>query len=251
MVLAFTEEFCEMLKKTNQFDELEIRILRALLKLDKSKTYKVTAAFIAKEAGLSVTNAYKYLYALQEKGLIESSEEKNKVFWLAHSTNPFPRLFSMATNDYLAKKRLFFDLEKAYEKFVTPTEVWGNEQVYEKYEGNFVQKAALLFDLAKKEVFITTNKFFDDVILLDAIGRAVERGTKIKIISEELHPDMVNKLKKIGIEMRLAKAWPYLIVVDGKHGLSIDGADRGFFFLNKPTDYKNKFEDMWEKADKL
>ena len=89
------------------------------------------------------------------------------------------------------------------------------------------------------------------MILLEAVKRAVERGVKIKIIAEELHPERVEKLGKIAIEMRLGKAWPYVIVVDGKHGMSLDGADRGIFFLNHNSDYKNRFEDMWDKAEKL
>ena len=248
---SYVEDFCEMLRGSGQFDELEIRILRALVKLDKSRNYKVTASLIAKEAGLSVTNAYKYLYALQEKGLVESSENKNKIFWLAHSTNPFPRLFSKVTQDYFKKKKLFSDLESMYSKFIDQTEVWGNEKIYERYDGDYTQKAALLFDIARKEIFITTNRFFDDLILLEAVKRAVERGVKIKIIAEELHPERVEKLGKIAIEMRLGKAWPYVIVVDGKHGMSLDGADRGIFFLNHNSDYKNRFEDMWDKAEKL
>ncbi|MEM5781809.1 MAG: helix-turn-helix domain-containing protein, partial [Candidatus Aenigmatarchaeota archaeon] len=100
-------EFCSLLKESKQFDDLEIRIIRAMLMLTNRDVIKADANLIAKEAGISVTNAYKYLYSLQRKGLIESGQDKNKVFWLARSANPFPRIMSYVSKDYLRLKELF------------------------------------------------------------------------------------------------------------------------------------------------
>ena len=61
-------EFCSLLKDSKQFDDLEVRILRAMLILTNRDVIKIDAAKIAQEAGMSVTNAYKYLYSLQKKG---------------------------------------------------------------------------------------------------------------------------------------------------------------------------------------
>jgi sugar-specific transcriptional regulator TrmB len=243
-------EFCTLLKESNQFDDLEIRILRAMLMLTNRDVIKIDASKIAQEAGMSVTNAYKYLYSLQKKGLIESGQEKNKVFWLARSTNPFPRIMSNISKGYIRLKDLFGKLEGTYGEFLDARgkTIWAGEKTYEQYEGDFAGKAALLFDIAKEEIMITTDKFYDDIVLLEAIKRAVERGIKIRIIATELHPETLTKLRKIGIDMRLGRALPYLIVADGQHGMTVDENEKGIWFLNCKTDYAQKFEEFWSKA---
>ena len=75
------EEFCNLLKQTKEFDDVEVKMIRAMLNLENRDMAKFTAATIAKELNMSVTNAYKYLYSLQQKGIIESMAGKNKVFW--------------------------------------------------------------------------------------------------------------------------------------------------------------------------
>jgi sugar-specific transcriptional regulator TrmB len=243
-------EFCSMLKDSKQFDDLEIRVVRAMLMLASRDQIKVDASKIASEAGMSVTNAYKYLYSLQKKGIVESGQDKNKVFWIARSANPFPRILSYVSKDYIRLKELFSTLEKQYNEFLElrGRTIWLGEKAYEQYEGGFIDKASHLFDLASEEILITTNKFYDDIVLLEAIKRAVERGIKIRIIAVEIHPETLKKLKKINIEMRLGRALPYLIVVDGKHGMTADENEKGIWFLNCKTDYKDKFEEFWNKA---
>ncbi len=250
-MIITADDFCSLLKKSAQFDDLEIKILRAMLELWQRKQLKATASTIAREAKISVTNAYKYLYTLQNKGLIESSENKNKIFWLARSTNPFPRLFSYIGKDYLAKKKLFGQLEELYGKFLPLDKVWGGEKFYEHYSKGFSSKAALLFDVAREEILITTTKFFDDFILLDALKRAITRGVKIRAVAEQIHPDLTKKLREINVDLRLGYAWPYMIVVDGVHGLSVDNEQKGIFFFNYKTDYKERFEKMWSEAEKI
>ena len=243
-------EFCSLLRESKQFDDIEIRIVRAMLMLANRDQIKVNANIIAKESNLSVTNAYKYLYSLQKKGLVESGEDKNKVFWLTRSINPFPRIMSYVSKDYIRLKDLLSKLETQYNEFLElrGRAIWQGEKAYEQYEGDFVNRASLLFDIANDEILITTHKFYDDIVLLESIKRAVQRGIKIKVIADELHPTMLQNLRKIGIEMRLGRALPYLIVVDGKHGMTVDQSEKGIWFLNCKTDYRNKFEEFWEKA---
>lgn len=211
---------------------------------------KADANLIAKESGISVTNAYKYLYSLQKKGLVESGQDKNKVFWMARSLNPFPRMMSYVSKDYLRLKDLFAKLETQYSEFLElrGKAIWQGEKAYEQYEGDFVNKASLLFDLANEEILITTDKFYDDIVLLEAIKRAIQRGVKIRIIATELHPTMLTNLRKIGIEMKLGRAAPYMVVVDGQHGMTVDETEKGIWFVNCKTEYKNKFEEFWEHS---
>lgn len=243
-------DFCSQLKDSKQFDDLEIRIVRSMLMLTNRDVVKIDANVIAKEAGISVTNAYKYLYSLQKKGLVESGQDKNKVFWLTRSTNPFPRMMSYVSKDYLRLKDLFAKMETTYNDFIEARgkAVWLGDKAYEQYEGDFVNKASLLFDLANEEILITTEKFYDDIVLLESIKRAIQRGVKIRIIASELHPTMLANLKKIGIQMKLGRAAPYLIVVDGKHGMTVDENEKGIWFLNCKTEYRNKFEEFWNQA---
>jgi sugar-specific transcriptional regulator TrmB len=243
-------EFCSFLKDSKQFDDLEIRIVRAMLMLTNRDIIKIDANLIAKEAGISVTNAYKYLYSLQKKGLVESGQNKNKVFWLTRSVNPFPRMMSYVSKDYLRLKDLFGKLETTYNDFLElrGKAIWQGEKAYEQYEGDFINKASLLFDLANEEILVTTDKFYDDIVLLESIKRAIQRGVKIRIIATELHPTMLANLRKIGIEMKLGRASPYMIVVDQKHGMTVDESEKGIWFLNCRTDYKNRFEEFWGQS---
>lgn len=246
------DDFCSLLEKSKYFDELEIKIIQAMLVLRQNKKFRSTTNDIAKIASLSVTNAYKYLYTLQAKGIVESNKDKNKVFWLSQSSNPFPRIFSYIGRDYMNKKKIFSDLEKLYEGIIPITnEVWDNKKLFEHYDNNFIDRAVFLLDVAKNDILITTHKFYTDFILLDALKRASGRGVDIKIIAEEIDSKMSEKLREIGINMRLGKAWPYTIISDGRHGITIDGDGKGMWFLNYNSDYKKRFEEMWETAEEV
>jgi hypothetical protein len=157
---------------------------------------------------------------------------------------------SYISKDYLRLKDLFAKIETTYDDFLESRgkTIWSGEKTYEQYEGEFANKAALLFDIAKEEIMITTDKFYDDIVLLEGIKRAVERGIKIRIIATELHPETLQKLRKIGIDMRLGRAMPYMVVVDGQHGMTVDDSEKGLWFLNCKTDYSQKFEEFWDKS---
>ena len=243
------QEFCDLLKQTKEFDDVEVKMIRAMLNLENRDMAKFTAATIAKELDMSVTNAYKYLYSLQQKGIIESMAGKNKVFWLARSANPFPRMFSYVTKNYIKKRSMFDELEELYKGIVRTDIVWFGEKMYEQYEDKFEDRASFLIDISKDELLITTQKFFSDVLILDALRRAVKREVKIKIISNEIDSDRMDGLKKIGIKFRLGRAWPYIMVMDERHGITVDKEGKGLWFLNCNTDYKNRFDEMWDSAE--
>lgn len=245
------ERFCSLLNNTKVFDKLEVQIIKAMLSLRERRIERAAANDIARLANMSVTNAYKYLYSLQQKGLVESSKDKNKIFWLSQSSNPFPRIFSYVGRDYLNKKDVFSVLEELYKKFIPLDVVWGGEKMYENYEGNLIDRVVFIFDMAKSEILITTQKFYDDFLLLNALKRAVERGVKIKIISEEIHPELTKKMREINIEIRLGLAWPYVIVADGSHGMTVDNEEKGIWFMNCKTEYKKKFDEQWQKAETI
>jgi len=252
-------DFCELLEKTNYFDSSEIRIIKSFLKLKQNmNVIQCTAVDISRRASMSITNVYKYLYNLEKKGIIESTKaakgEKitgNKEFWLTDSTNPFPRILSQIGNDYLIKKDIFSQLERDFENIRPGGGVWQGNKVYENYEENYVNRAAMLFDMAKDEIMITTEKFFDNYIILDSLKRAVARRVVVKIIAEEINPTVSKKLMEIGVEMKLGYGWPYIMLIDGCHGITVDRKDKGVWFLNYTAEYKDKFMEFWEKSEKI
>ncbi len=242
------DELCSLLRQTRQFDELEIRILNSMLMLRQKKQVKLTAAAIAKESGITVTNAYKYLYSLQVKGIVESSKEKNKLFWLT-SSNPFPRLFSFAMKDFQKMKDLFANSKQIYEKLVPANnQPWLGEKVYEKYENNFAHRASYLFDLAHDEIIVSAPKFFEDVVLIDALSRAISRGVKVRFLAEEIDAKVTKQLREVGLEVRFGRSWPYAILVDELHGMTSDAENKGLWFLNTQNQFRQHFEQLWGKA---
>lgn len=239
------------IEKIGILNDVEMKILRAMFRLKKEKRDKVSANDIAKAAGISVTNAYKYLYSLQNKWLIESGKinhrNQNIMFWLSQSSNPFPRIMGQKTMEYTEMKKSCELLEKLWSWYLPEESIWGGCKVYEKYEGNFEGRAAFIIDLAKKEILITADRFFEDFLILDAISRAIKRNVRIKVIVEQLHPDQTKRLRTIGIELRLGKCWPYIIVADALHGITF-GEGNNIWFMNCHLKYPEKFEEYWKAA---
>ncbi len=246
------DDFCSMLSNTGMFDELEIRVLKALLSLRGGKHIKCTASEISSAAGISVTNAYKYLYSLQSKGLVESNKDKNKVFWLSNTSNPFPRLQSFLAKEYLKKKELFAKVQQTYENFVPSNgHIWLGEKIHEKYENDFEQKAAFLMDAAHEEILITADKMPEDIILLEAIKRAATRDIKIRIVVKQIDPVRAEKLRNIGIDLRLGRIASKMFLVDGSSGIIQSSPNAGEWFMNQNNQYKQQFEKYWNEGEKL
>lgn len=246
--------FSDILEKSGIFDKLEIKIIRAMFSLEENKKTRNTASIIAKQAKLSVTNAYKYLYSLQQKGLVEYEKNKHKTFWLSR-TNPFPRLFSYVTKDYIDKKEMFKNIKEIYNE-IADGSIWLNKQIFERYSSisEFINRTSFLFDIAKNNVSITADCFLDDFIILDAIKRAQDRGVVIRILTSDMQEENVELLKKIGVEVRFTDKviQPFIMVVDSRHGITIEMKDgekyNGVWFLNQANDYERKFNDLWERA---
>lgn len=248
------KDFFTLLEETGNFNQLELDVLDALFTLKKDGKEEVTAREISKEAGMSVTNAYKYLYSLKEKGLVEfrtGSKGKNKVFWLAESTNPFPRMFSLIGKEFLKKKHMFERLEYLYRNYVQGGSVWKGHKIRETFVGNIEEKMAYLFDIAQKEILIATKKFNNDFVVMDALKRALSRGVKVRIITEIADQKFVQKMKSAGIPVKMCFGHSNVVIVDSKHGLKINLDGTGEIFLNYNTDYKARFEELWENADSL
>jgi sugar-specific transcriptional regulator TrmB len=238
-----------LLEESEYFDPLEIDILDAMVVLKHDGKKEITASEVSKEAEMSVTNAYKYLYSLKEKGLVEfRADKKNKIFWLAESSNPFPRLFSIIGAEFLRKKKLFQRLENVYNTHVTD-KVWKGQQLKETFEEGFAERIAYMFDIAKTEILITTKQFYSDYIVLDALKRAIGRGVKIKIITEIADQELSKKMQAVGVPLKIGFGHGQTIVVDSVHGLTLNLNGTCEMFLNYNTDYKAKFEDLWEKSD--
>jgi sugar-specific transcriptional regulator TrmB len=243
------KDFFLLLKETDYFDALEIKILKAMLALREDGNNTVTASNVSKQAKISVTNAYKYLYSLQEKGLVEMKEVKNKVFWLSESSNPFPRLASVVGREFLRKKKVFDRLKLLYDSHVNIGNVWRNEKV--KTEVSDIEdKTAFIIDAAKEELLITVKSFYEDFVVLDALKRAVARGIKIRMVIEQTTPRVLDMLEKMKIDVRMGICQQPSILADSRHGMIIDDK-QGMMFLNYITTYKPKFEKMWEDADQF
>ncbi|HLE07054.1 MAG TPA: helix-turn-helix domain-containing protein [archaeon] len=250
-----TEQISSLLEKTGQFDELEIKILSALLQLRKNRRDRFNANQISQAAKISVTNAYKYLYSLQKKGIVESMESegfgpKRKLFWLSHSSNPFPRLFANYAAEFLEKKQLFSELEGFYSKLSQFNDgVWQGQTVVENFSDDFVERATFVIDAARTEVLVSTPKLFENFVLQDALKRAALRGAIVKIIAAEADISKAKKLQEAGVEIKFGKARPQMIVSDSMHGIDISKS--GQWFANKKTDFKKTFLKQWDVAEEI
>ena len=63
--------------------------------------------------------------------------------------------------------------------------------------------------------------------------------------------EISKNLDEIGVKMKLGYGWPYIMLIDGCHGITINREDKGVWFLNYTSEYKEKFMDFWEKSEKI
>ncbi len=244
--------FAELLEATGEFHRLEIKVFLALLSLGRGPR---TASEVAGKCGLSTTNAYRYLYSLAEKGIVEFEKNSRKVFWLS-GINPFPRVFSFVSRKYLKIKKVFSELADLYSEFETG-EVWMGRKKVERWSGTeeFLRIASLVVDASEERVDILAEFLPDDIVILDSLKRAAERGCELRVLTPGLEEGILGILKKIGARTRFHESTqlPLVLVADGKHGVLVENRDplSGAWFLNQTTDFAGKFEKMWEEAGDL
>ncbi len=250
------EKFVDMLKKSKVFDKVEINVIMAMIELERKGKIKNTASEIAKEARIGTTNAYKYLYKLSELGLVEYEEDKQKVFWLSR-VNPFSRIISAITDEYLKRKAALKAAGELYKNIVVPVKVIKSPEI-RRIEGfdEFERYVAYLSDLSEKEIAVISDTVpKDSFLILDAWKRARERGIKMRWIGNDLGEEDVSLLKKIGFEVRFYDEifYPFIMAADWKNGVTVEELDdfSGFVFLNKQTDFQEKFEELWDRAGEI
>ncbi len=248
------EKIAEMLRRSKFFDKVEINVISAMLELESRGKIKNTASDIAKRAGLSVTNAYKYLYNLAKLGIVEFEQDKQKLFWLSR-VNPFPRIIALITSEYLEKKAALAAAEKLYEKVVVPRKISEKPRI-RKFTGDFELFCAYIADTAKKELCVISDFVPEHFVVLDSWKRCEERNVEMRWLACELGEEKARFLERIGFEVRYTHEiiYPFIMVSDGKNGVvaeKIENGISGFLFLNCENDFKEHFEKWWEDAGEV
>ncbi len=249
-------KFERFLKDSGVFDKVEIKVIMAMIDLEKEGKVKNTASEIAKKSGMSVTNAYKYLYNLAKFGIVEFEEDKQKVFWLSR-VNPFPRIISIITNEYLNRKASLKAAEELYNEVVVPVKVNKLPEV-RKFSGfeDFERYIAYMSDLAKKEINIVSDYVpKDSFIILDSWKRAKERDIRLRWVCSEMSEENIDFLKRIGFEVRFYDeiSQPFILISDEKNGVILEDIEsvEGVVFFNIEKDLKEKFELLWDKSGEI
>lgn len=249
------EKLIEMIKRSRFFDKVEINILYALLSLEKRGKVKCTASEIAKNAGITVTNAYKYLYNLSKLGIVEYEEDKQKLFWLSR-INPFERIIAIITKDFLEKKAALVTAGEIYNKLVSAKKI--NEKArIRRFEENFEVFCAYIADHSEKELCVISDFVPDDFVILDSWKRCEKRNVEMKWIANEIEEEKIDFLKRIGFEVRIIDEiiYPFIMVSDEKYGIVVESLTeneiKGFIFLNYPNDFKENFDKWWDEAGEI
>jgi sugar-specific transcriptional regulator TrmB len=252
------DKFMEMLKKSKFFDKVELKVISAMLELEKEGKTKNTASAIARKCGMNVTNTYKYLYKLADLGIVEYEDSKYKVFWLSR-INPFPRIAGIITKDYLEKKASLAAAGKIYEELVLVTKLQEKPQLrrFDSYE-NFELKCAYIIDSAQKKICVISDWIpADFFLILDALKRAKERGVELRWLAENMNEENVEFLEKLGFKVRFfdEMIYPFILVSDEKNGIVVENLEKdgikGFWFVNYQNDFQENFEKWWESAGEI
>lgn len=253
--LELYQKLIEMIKRSRFFDKVEINVIYSMLELEKKGKIKSTASEIAKNAGITVTNAYKYLYNLSNLGIVEYEENKQKLFWLSR-INPFDRIIAIITKDFLEKKASLVTAGEIYKKIVSNKKIQEKARV-KKFESNFEILCAFIADHANKELCVISNWIPEDFIILDSWKRCEKRNVEMKWLASELEEEKVNFLKSLGFEVRFTEEviYPFIMVSDERNGIVIERLSekniKGFYFLNCINDFKEHFTKWWENAGEI
>jgi len=249
------EKLIEMIKRSRFFDRVEINVISSMLELEKNGKIKSTASEIAKKAGITVTNAYKYLYNLSNLGIVEYEEDKQKLFWLSR-VNPFERIIAIITKEFLDKKAALAAAGEIYKRIISPKKIHTKPRV-KKFENNFEILCAFIADYANKELCVISNWVPKDFIILDAWKRCEKRNVEMKWLASDLEEEKVNLLKSLGFEVRFTEEviYPFIMVSDERNGIVIEQLSeeniKGFYFLNCINDFKEHFTKWWEDAGEI
>ncbi len=249
------EKLIEMLKRSGFFDKVEINVLSALFQLEKEGKAKSTASEIARRAGITVTNAYKYLYNLSKLGMVEFEEDRQKLFWLSRA-NPFDRIIAIITKEYLEKKAALVAAGEVYGKIISTKKIHEKPRI-RKFENDFEILCAFIADHANKELCVISNFVPEDFVILDAWKRCEKRNVEMKWLASELNEERVEFLKRLGFEVRFTEEiiYHFIMVADERNGIVIENLSEdkisGFYFLNQVNDFKENFKKWWDEAGEI
>lgn len=249
------EKLVEMIKRSKFFDKVEINVISSMLELEKKGKVKSTASEIAKNAGITVTNAYKYLYNLSDLGIVEYEEDKQKLFWLSR-INPFERIIAIITKDFLDKKAALATASEIYHKLISNKKIQEKPRI-KKFDRNFEVFCAFIADHANKELCIISNWVPEDFIILDSWKRCEKRNVEMKWLASELHEEKVELLTRLGFEVRFTEEviYPFIMVSDERNGIVVENISekgvKGFYFLNHLNDFKENFNKWWDEAGEI
>ncbi len=252
-----SKNLVEMIKKSKFFDKVEIKVISAMLELEKEGKIKNTASIIAKRCGMSVTNAYKYLYNLAEIGIVEYEEDKQKLFWLSR-VNPFDRIISMITKEYTERKAALKAAGDMYSRIISPIRVL--EKPYIKNItsfDDFEKKCAYISDIAEGKLCIISDWVPEEFIILDSWKRVKERGVEMKWLANDLSEEKTELLQKLGFEVRFFDEIIYffIMVADENNGVVVKNINKekinGFWFINQENDFQKNFDEWWDSAGEI
>ncbi len=249
------KKIIELLEISKFFDKVELKVFKALLELEAEGKVKSTAGEIARKAGITVTNAYKYLYNLEKLGIVEIEEGKQKLFWLSR-VNPFPRILSLVTKEYLEKKAALKTAENIYEKIVLPRRVVEKPRKREiKNKQDFLVCCAYIADLAKNSLCVISDFLPEDFVVLEAFKRCKERHVEMRWLACEMEEEKAEVVKKIGFEIRFVDEilHTFIMVADFSSGIAIESEEpfSAICFLNYPNKFKENFEKLWDSAGEM
>ncbi len=251
------ENFAKMLEKSKFFDKVEIKIICALLELEMKGKIKSSAHEIAKNCGMNVTNAYKYLYNLAKFGIVECEEGKQKLFYLSR-VNPFERIVSILNREYAERKAALKAAGDTYARVISPVKAMAASKTERiDSEEEFALKVAYLSDLSKEKICIISDTLPEDLVILDSWKRARERGIAMRWLANEMSEEHAKLAERLGFEVRYFDeiVYPFIMVCDEKNGIVIEEREneriRAVFFLNYRNDFQKNFEKWWENAGEV
>ncbi|MFH0929337.1 MAG: helix-turn-helix domain-containing protein [Candidatus Aenigmatarchaeota archaeon] len=220
----------------------------------------LSASILSQKSKIPQSKIYNVMRKLVDKSLAEEQNSKPQRFKAVKTDHAFRKLIDAKKSEIEKLNRktsMIVDQLKPFQNKKENLGMWTG-----RGRQAFLEKAAEMVEMTKKEGMATTSRFSRNSLLDNAYSKALKKGIRIKIIgTSELDESKMARAKwykKQGAQIRILPmdVHPRIGIVDSREMcMRIDNPlESDFFWSNSPamiSVFRTYFKELWNKAKKF